>query len=66
MKKLLLLSAVLGVLTSCTTNCVETTYLNGQHYSEYEYPPFDDGDCYCIESTYTVQGDTFETVCSSN
>jgi hypothetical protein len=49
---------------SCTTNCIETTYLNGEHYSEFEYPPFNDGLCYCTESTYTVQGDTFETVCS--
>ena len=62
----LLMGLVVAItLTSCTTSCTETTYLNGQVYSEYSYAPFDDGGCYCTESTYTIQGDTFETVCSN-
>ena len=52
-------------MMSCTSECVDTTYLNGVEYSVYTYEP-SDGECYCDETTYTSGGDTFTNECSQN
>ena len=65
MKKVLLLLALGITMMSCTSECVDTTYLNGVEYSVYTYEP-SDGECYCDETTYTSGGDTFTNECSQN
>ena len=53
------------LMTSCTTKtCVDTTYMNGEVYSTFEYDPID-GACYCDEYTYTSGNSTITNVCSS-
>ncbi|RLI45023.1 hypothetical protein DRO61_11415 [Candidatus Bathyarchaeota archaeon] len=62
MKKAILLLA-LTVVSCFPGNCIETTYLNGQEYSVYEYAPTD-GECFCEEYSYFVDGDLITNSCS--
>lgn len=63
MKKLILLLLGLIIVSCFPGNCIETTYINGQEYSVYEYEPID-GNCYCDEYSYMQGGDLVTNSCS--
>jgi hypothetical protein len=67
MKKVLILLVIATTMTSCFYDCVETTYLNGEFFSELTYAPDPDYGCLCqeISGTY-ANGDTYRIICTTD
>ena len=65
MRNLLVVLGLAISMTSCTYDCVGTTYVNGAFYDETTWTPFDDGGCYCTDySRVSANGDRIEYVCT--